>query len=180
MEDELKPKKVQKKTVLAFGEGEDEKIFLRHLDKSYCRRDKVTVSSSSAGGGSPMNVVQKAVQYRRGIKRDSEFVVLDTDIPWSKEMKEYSEVEGLELIGNAPCLEAFFLDILESELPWKNSSTKKCKEYFAQHCKNGYFDEDECIRLFPKALLNSARGRVAALDRMIKIIEQGFGDPEIK
>lgn len=172
--DEPIEKKSQKITVLAFGEGEDEKIFLRHLDKCYCRKDKVTVASSSAGGGGPMNVVKKAVQYRRGIKRDSEFVVLDTDIPWSDEMKKYAREQDLELIGNEPCLEAFFLDILASEHPWKSANTAKCKEYFAEHCKGGYFDEDECIRLFSKGLLNSARTRVPALDRMIELIEQGF------
>lgn len=172
--DEATEKKLQKKTVLAFGEGEDEKIFLRHLDKCYCRKDKVTVASSSAGGGGPLNVVKKAVQYRRGIKRDSEFVVLDTDIPWPDEMKEYAKVEELELIGNEPCLEAFFLDILASEYPWKGSTTAKCKDYFAKHCKDGYFDEDECARIFTKGILNSARNRVPALDRMIKLIEQGF------
>ena len=172
--DEATEKKLQKKTVLAFGEGEDEKIFLRHLDKCYCRKDKVTVASSSAGGGGPLNVVQKAVQYRRGIRRDSEFVVLDTDIPWSNEMKEYAAEEKLELIGNEPCLEAFFLNILESEHPWRGATTAKCKEYFAKHCKGGYFDEDECVRIFPKALLNSARERVPTLNRIIELIEQGF------
>lgn len=121
-----------------------------------------------------MYIVQRAVQYRRGVKRDSEFVVLDTDIPWPDEMKQYADEQGLELIGNEPCVEAFFLDILESPHPWKGATTAKCKDFFAKHCTGGYFDEDECIKIFPKTLLNSARVRVPALDRMIKLIEQGF------
>lgn len=160
-----------KTTVLAYGEGEDEKIFLRHLVWLYCRRDKVSVSTSSAGGGDPTHMLHGAIRFRRGEKRDLEFILLDTDVPWPQEMKDLAEKEGFKLIGNEPCLEAFFLDILESPKPWQGAGTGRCKEFFEEHCLERNFNEDECVRLFPKSLLNTARRRNNTLDMLIKMIE---------
>jgi hypothetical protein len=166
----LRQKKI---TVLAYGEGEDEKIFLRHLVMLYCRRNKVTVSTASAGGGDPMYILNRAIRYRRGVKRDFQFILLDTDKEWSDEMRTRAKEEEIELIGNTPCLEAFFLDILGSSEPYTTWGSGRCKEFFEKLCDSGNFNEEECVKLFPKTLLNEVRGKNSKLDGIIKMIE-GF------
>ena len=165
------PLRKRKITVLAYGEGEDEKIFLRYLVASYCRRDKVTVATASAGGGDPGYILNRAIRYRRSVKRDFEFILLDTDKEWTEEMKSQAKEEGIELIGNHPCLEAFFLEILESTESWQGVGSGKCKEFFEKLCTSGNFNEDECVKIFPKSMLNSAREKHPKLDRIIKMIE---------
>ena len=98
----------RKQTVLAYGEGEDEKIFLRHLVSSYCRTSKVSVQTGSAGGGDPESILSKAIKARRGEKRDIEFILLDTIPAWPPAMIQTAADEGIKLIGNTPCLESFF------------------------------------------------------------------------
>lgn len=177
MEDTEQPKLRQKKiTVLAFGEGENEKIFLRQLDDFYCRSNKIAVSTSSAGGGDPTYILNRAIRFRRGVKRDIEFILLDTDIPWPEEMTARATKEEIELIGNTPSLESLFLEILKHPPEeWKEKSTRKCKELFETHCTGGRFNEEECARLFTKAVLNEARNRIPILDKIIKIMEGELG-----
>lgn len=164
-----------KKTVLAFGEGNDERIFLRYLNKSYCRRDKVSVSVSSGDGGDPTNILNRAIRYRAGLKRDFEFILLDTDKVWPEEMKKLATDEEIKLYGNTPCFEALFLDILESSSSWKGALSGRCKKLFEEeYCERRNFSEDECEKLFPKAVLNSARLRIPSLDEIIKIMEGNF------
>jgi hypothetical protein len=164
----IRPRKI---TVLAYGEGEDEKIFLRHLVKSYCRSNKVTVQTGSAGGGAPMSILHAALRARRGEKRNHEFILLDTDKPWPEEMINLAQTEGIELIGNEPCLEAFFLEIINSTESKAEIGTGKYKESFEELCTEKNFNEEECVKIFPKSLLNSARLLNSKLDKIIKIFE---------
>lgn len=161
----------KKTTVLAFGEGEDEKIFLRRLVAHYCRRDKVTVATGYAGGGSPSYIFSRALLYRNGEKRDFEFVLLDTDKAWPDEMIAQAQLMEIELIGSDPCLESFFLEILESEEKCTGLGSRRCKEIFEKNFSRGNFTEEECERLFTKAVLNEARLRIPVLDKLIRRIE---------
>ena len=171
-EEAQKTPRIRKITVLAYGEGEDEKIFLRHLVSGYCRRDRISVQTGSAGGGDPTSILNNAIRSRRGEKRDFEFILLDTDKPWSDEMVNLAKEQGIELIGNSPCLEAFFLEILNSEEERKSAGSRKCKEIFEKnYCRENNFNEDECARLFPKSLLNEARQRNEKLDMIIRVME---------
>lgn len=164
---QLRPRKI---TVLAFGEGDDEKVFLRYIVANYCRRDKVAVASASAGGGGPTYILEKAMSFRRGEKRDFEFILLDTDKVWPEEMVELAREQGIELIGNTPCLESLLLEILNIPIP-DNIGSGRCKQLFEEQCLSGNFNEEECQRLFPKPILNLARQRIQKLDTIIKKIE---------
>lgn len=164
----------RKITVLAFGEGEREKIFLRYVSSCYIRTDKVSIAISSAGGGSPQYILDRAIRYRSGQKRDIEFIMLDTDKKWPQDMIKTANDEGIQLIGSSPCIESFLLEILNMKTPVLNGgSSARYKEHFEELCINRRFDEDECRRLFPKATLNSAKERISELKKIITIIEGG-------
>lgn len=162
----------QKITVLAYGEGEDEKIFLRHLEKCYCRSNLVSVRTGSAGGGNPTVIFEKALQARLGEKRDTEFILLDTDIEWPEDVIRRSEEENITLIGNRPCLEALFFEILDPEFDTTKLTATACKKEFERRfCLGNNFDEDNCVTLFTKAVLNDARTRIESLNFVISSME---------
>ena len=50
-------KRYAKITVLIFGEGMNEKVFLKHLRKLYCRNSNVAVTIKSGRGGDSVNLV---------------------------------------------------------------------------------------------------------------------------
>lgn len=167
LEPQLRPRKI---TILAFGEGEGEKIFLRHLVALYRRKGLVHVATSCAGGGTLRSIFNQMKQFRRGEKRDHEFIFLDKDLGWDDETIQSAYEEEVELVGNDPCLEAFFLEILDEPIP-HGSGSGKHKDRFRALCRERDFNEEECERLFPKSVLNAARKRIPKLDTMIKRIE---------
>lgn len=164
----------KRKTVLAIGEGEDEKIFIRYLVQLYCRRNKVSVSSSSAGGCCPSHILDYAIKFTRGFKRDVQFILLDTDIEWPPEMISRAEKESIELIGNEPCFESFLFEILLFPDACEDIGSSKCKNFFLEKCPRHRFNEEACQTLFPKSLLNKNRKIVPKLDKIIKILEGNF------
>ncbi len=171
---EEEPRLRQKKlTVLAYGEGEDEKIFLRHLKALYCRSNLVSVQTGSAGGGDLDVVLVKSINARRGEKRDIEFILLDTIPAWSEASISKAQEEGIRLIGNAPCLEALFLTILGTTGACEGIGAGRCKSSFEEHCPGGNFNEDNCALIFTKAVLNEARKSIPQLNYMIRLMETG-------
>lgn len=159
-------------TVLAYGEGEDEKIFLRHLVDCYCRKHLVSVQTGSAGGGSPISIFGKAKQARRGEIRDIEYILLDTDKVWPVEMIEEAKKESIKLIGCSPSLEALFFKILDQNLDTSNMTATICKKEFEKrYCEENNFNEDNCSLLFTKAILNEARKRIPELNYIIYSME---------
>lgn len=161
-----------KLTVLAYGEGEDEKIFLRHLTALYCRRHLVSVQTGSGGGGSPQSVLNKAIRARRGEKRDTEYILLDSIPSLMQEVIDKAEEEGVLLLTNTPCLEAFFFEILDPSHDISTLGSGRCKKEFEKkYCPGNNFNEDVCFQIFPKAVLNDARKRLTLLNYLIKTVE---------
>jgi len=159
-------------TIFAYGEGEDEKIFLRHLHDCYCRTQLISVQTGSAGGGSPKSILAKALAARRSEKRDIEFILLDTIPVWPDEVVQKAIKEEIQLIGNSPCFEALLLDIVDPTFDTSTISSRNCKGAFERlHCSGNNFNEDNCADLFPKTILNEARKRVSVLDYMIGAME---------
>lgn len=172
MDEENTPKRPRRISVLAYGEGEDEKIFLRHLVASYSRKNLVAIQTADAGGGDPLSILNRAIRTRSGEKHDIEFILLDTDKVWPREMTSRAEEEGIILLGSSPCLEDFFLEILGTENACEDLSSWNCKSLFERtHCNSGNFCEDECERLFTKSVLNEARTRIPNLDYILKVME---------
>jgi hypothetical protein len=167
-------------SVLAYGEGEDEKIFLRHLVQLYCMTRLINVTTATAqGAGDPVEIVHKSIRFRGVEKRDCHFILLDEDKVWSDEMRALAEVESIELVGNKPCLEALFLEILNIPIP-VDIGSGKCKKLFESQCITHNFNEEECERLFTKSILNKARERIPKLNRIINILQNGSPDNSIR
>lgn len=172
MEEEARNTRPRKLTVFAYGEGEDEKVFLRHLIALYLRKGLVSVQTGYAAGGDPMSILDRAIRTKAGNRYDLELILLDTIPEWPQQMVERAEQEGIVLIGSSPCIESFFFEILGRPDACDGLSPWKCKALFEkEYCASGNFNEDECGRIFTKAVLNEARENSARLNYLIGVME---------
>ena len=68
----------QRDTLYAFGEGETEKAFLRHLKSLYSGNNiKITIKDLS--GGCPDDMIDKAIRIILNGSYDKKFIVLDEE-----------------------------------------------------------------------------------------------------
>lgn len=159
------------KTLLIFGEGFGEEMFLKHLHHLYSFNSGVSIKIRKGKGGTADNVVIDADKIPGAY--DRKIVVLDNDKS-KKEMtkaKQNAKSRGIELIENTPCLEFLLVSILDKKPNGKDSNW--CKGEF----ESSYLDKkrrsepNEYIRLFPKKLLDSKRFIISELDKLISIME---------
>jgi hypothetical protein len=164
------------KTVFAFGEGETENIFLKHLRSIYAN-GKTHTTVDHAGGKNTSYIIQKAIRVRSFNSYNHSFIFLDTIPVWSLTDKNYAKAKSFELIGSEPSVEAIFLRILEPPKDFSTESASNCKRRFNKIYLNGNsraINENECKKFFLKSRLDLARKYIPELNRIIEIIEGNF------
>lgn len=160
------------KTLLVFGEGFGEEMFLKHLKSLYHSRDNgIGIKIYKGKGGDPYNIIIDA--YKVPGAFDRKIVVLDNDKTETEIIKARQEAKkrSIELIENTPCLEFVLVSILDKKPHSRDS--KWCKGEF----ESKYLDKkkrselDEYLKLFPKDLLDKQRVKISELDSLISIME---------
>jgi hypothetical protein len=159
------------KTLLVFGEGMNEEIFLKHLRKLYCCNNNIAITVKKGRGGDAENIVLDANKVPGGFNR--RVVILDNDKTKNEIIKarKVAKDKKIELIENTPCLEYLFLLILDS----RNISTdsKECKKVFEKEYieKRQRKEAREYDKYFTKKSLDGKRKNIKILDSIIKIME---------
>jgi hypothetical protein len=167
--------RAQKNTVFGFGEGESERVFLKHLRSLYAG-NKTSVRVDAAGGKDPSHILEKAVRVRSNIPYNHSFALLDTDREWSQSLRNKAKTKRIELIGSSPCIEGMLLSILELRANPQNRSSNDCKRHFQEaYLRVGRTITDtDCKRLFPKTTLDQVIVNIQPLKRLIEIMEGKF------
>ncbi|MDR1162789.1 MAG: hypothetical protein LBM17_02995 [Candidatus Accumulibacter sp.] len=127
------------------------------------------MTTRNAKGRGPSNVIGYAVKIVKRYDFDQCVALLDTDISWKAEDERMSKKYAIRLIGSNPCVEGLFLSILGERVPEASSDCKK-----AIRGKCGELDltrKESYVELFDKGRLEAARGRVGALDELLKSFE---------
>ena len=171
-----KSKRVVRKTTLIYCEGMCDEIFVKHLKSLYLDREKIAVTVTSGNGGYPVKLVNDAITSIEAF--DRRCVVLDNDRA-SQEMEKariIAKKSDICLIENTPCLEALLLSILKDGKNFNTKSSKWCKSQFQM----GYITESkrrstqEYENVFPKSLLDEMRVKVENLNKLLRILENGY------
>lgn len=166
-----KKKRQASKTLLVFGEGQSEELFLRHLKSLYSYKSTVAISVKRGKGGDAQSIVIDADKIPGAF--DRRVVVLDNDKAESEMAKARSEAKKrkIELIENTPCLEHLLISILTQKPEGKSSAW--CKgEFEAKYIdKKKRGEPSEYCRLFPKELLEARRLKMTELNRFILLME---------
>lgn len=169
-----KKRRSSKRTLLMYGEGLSEEMFLKHLRSLYAVNSGVSVTIRNGKGGNPKSVVMNAINEPGDFGK--RIVILDND----KNKQEMSQArteakkEGVEILENSPCLEATLLSILR---PGKNFSTKKsawCKSEFESNymSKKKKTEPEEYKKVFPKQILDSRKNSVLELKTLINLMQE--------
>lgn len=156
------------RTLLLVGEGETEVAFLNHLKGIYIPRGcGLAVKVLSARGKGPENVVDTVVRqcaYRGFVLRAA---LLDTDIPWSVEVRRRAEQMGIKMVGSTPCLEGLLLEVLNQVVPRR---TADCKRTFKAVFTGNPLRAEDYARQFDRSVLESARQRVVPLRELLELL----------
>lgn len=158
-----------RKTLLVVGEGDTEVAFLKHLRTLYCANNEgVAATPSNAHGKSPDNVIDHTAKQARNASYDIRVALLDTDIPWTDQLKKLARRQKIEMIGSSPCIEGLFLSILGRNIP---EQTLECKRAIKQLLGCDLTDWQSYGQHFPKDVLQSARKNITELDRLLGFFE---------
>ncbi len=166
-----KKRRRAKKTLLLFGEGFNEEMFLKHLRKLYSRNSGTATTVKKGKGGDAQNIIIDADKTYGAF--DRKIVVFDNDKPKNEmiEARQEAKRRKIELIENTPCLEFLLISIIYKKPNGKNS--RWCKNEFElkylEKKKRG--KPSEYDKLFSKKLLDSKRSAIFELNKLISIME---------
>jgi len=166
-----KKRRQANKTILIFGEGLDEKIFIKHLKGSYSHNKNISIKIWGGKGGGPEDIVLDA--YRTLGAFDKRVVILDNEksMPEMTKARIKAKQLGIDIIENTPCLESLFLKILGKKV--NNSKPSQLKKEFewAYLSEKRRRNVSEYKKIFPKKLLDSKRSQIPELDKLISVME---------
>lgn len=146
----IKPRSARR-TALIVCEGFTEEAFCKHLRVIYAYNCGVVVSLANARGGSPQDVVQLALN-RKGYDRTIVFFDSDRVLPQS--LSKRSLAAGHLHAISAPCVEGFFLELLQRPVP---PTSAECKRIFQTMLGRQNKTEPQSYQsLFPKTVLDAA------------------------
>lgn len=169
-----KKRRAASKTLLMYGEGLGEEMFLKYLRALYARDSGVAITIRNGKGGNAVNIIIDASNAPGGFNK--RIVVLDND-KGDEEMRRARQEamnRGIELIENTPCLEAVLLAVLNEGKNYSDKQSAWCKQQF----QLGYLDKkkraelNEYGKIFPKTLLDKQRAGVRELRMLISTMEK--------
>lgn len=161
-------------TLLMYGEGLGEEVFLKYLRSLYARDSGVAVTIRNGKGGDVISIVVDASNTPGAF--DRRVVVIDNDKGEGemKKAREEAKSRGVELLENSPCLEAMLLSILKEGQSFSNKNSPWCKNEF----ESSYLDKkkrteiEEYRKIFPKELLDNQRSKISELETLITLMEK--------
>lgn len=168
-----KKRRSANKTLLVYGEGLAEEMFLKYLRGLYAHNSNSAVKILNGKGGNAVNIVIDADNTPGAF--DRKIVVLDND-KTSGEMtqaRDEAKKRNIELLENSPCLEAMLLSVLNNGASYANKDSSWCKgEFESKHLdKKKRTEPNEYIKIFPKTLLDAQRSKVSELNNLISLME---------
>ena len=168
-----KPRRVAKQTVLFYGEGMGEEIFLKHLRGIYAQNSGLALTIRRGKGGTADGVVLSAIKYSGAF--DRKVVVLDNDKSKGEmeKARQLAAQHSVILLENKPCLEALLLGILEPKLNFEGKTSTWCKQEFQKKYieKKQRSQSHRYEDLFTKTTLDKARKRLKSLHEVILVME---------
>ena len=161
--------RIQRKTLLAVGEGKSDVAFLKHLISLYCEGGEgVKVTVRNANGRGPGNVISTAIGAGNSASYDRKACLLDTDIVWTPENIRDAKRHKIELVGSTPCLEGMLLKVLGKPVPL---NSPQCKQQLSVITGSNMVDVKDYLELFPRDVLQTVRTQVAELDKLLRLYE---------
>lgn len=162
------PARQARRTVRIVCEGEAEVCLVRHVRQLYTAGGQghaVTHRNARGKGGRCVLDLALSPQVRLGV--DVIAILVDTDQDWDDTQRRRAQGRRVEVLESEPCLEAWLLQVAGHPAP---EDSDRCKRAFRAAFGADAHDPDVYARHFDRAVLDGARGRVAVLDQLLRLL----------
>jgi hypothetical protein len=145
-------------TALIVCEGFTEEAFCKYLKSLYARDCGVSVSTINARGGSPQDIIQLALRHT---DYDRVLLFLDADRTAPESLIKKSRGAGHYHVISEPCVEGFFLSLLNRPVP---RTSEECKRAFDGILRgNAKYDARAYAVPYPQSLLDASNHPLLSL-----------------
>lgn len=165
------PRKVlrhQRRTILIVCEGYAEEELVRHIRALYLHRaTALALSTKNARGKGAKHVLDHALRVRKRIRYDAFAVLLDTDQDWDENQQKRADANGIQVLGSAPCLEAWLLAVNGHAARESSALNKRDFErIYGTHAHDPAVYRNH----FPKDVLDRARTGIEVLEQLLALL----------
>jgi len=166
-------------SVLLFGEGKTEQIFLQHICNLYRPKLKELSCKVDYGrGGAPKMAVTKMLKAQNLANYSRSLLLIDQDLAIDATLLRKLKSQEIVLSQSAPlCLEGMLLEILSVTPPKRYSkSSIQLKKYFKKKYATGSGSYTKqlsifCAKKLTLKILSSRRSSCSSLDEILKFLE---------
>jgi len=162
--------RVVKETLLIVCEGDAEVVFVRFLKQTYADALGRAVHEHNARGKGGKHVLESGLRRAKNNRAyDKVVLLLDTDQDWNDELRARARKvrvgkHPISVIEAHPCLEAWLLQILNSET---EGDARHMKREFRRHTGREAHEPDWMERLLNRDVLDQAREKVSQLSELM-------------
>ena len=170
----------RQQSILLFGEGKTEAVFLNHLRSLYTQPGSARILVDAGQGGGPRQVAERMIRKHLDLAAfDRSLLLLDADLPSHGIPATWLRKHRIRVVASAPmCLEGMFLTLLVDPPPTKERSQSR---NWKRRCQRNHLDTDResevlerlkrrCPELFPRALLDSKKDAIPALRELVEFL----------
>lgn len=170
----------RKKSLILFGEGKTDAVFLRHLVSLYQSEIDSRVKVEAGQGGSPKEVANRLIKKHLQIGAfDGSLLLLDEDLSTEEIPEGWLRRHRIQLVVSEPCcLEGLLLTMLDDPPLKRDRPTSRG---WKRHFQRKYLGTDrdsevvakfraKCPDLFPKGLLDGFRDRDGPVAEILKFL----------
>lgn len=166
------------KSLILFGEGKSEAVFLSHLRMIYrSKLSNTRINTGYGSGGSPQCVAERLIRQHLDLKSpDGALLLIDSDITIDMKLKAELKRRSVKLLFSEPvCLEGLFLNLLDDDGP-KEGKRKagQIKTYFQKKylktdrsCEYIARLKNACPKLFTESLIEQKRSDNQILETIL-------------
>lgn len=155
-------------TVLVVCEGDAEDRLARLIRDLYLPRNcGTTLQRRNSHGHGGAGALRLAPELKPSTVFDRYGVLVDTDQHWGDAERSLAQQHSIVPIENDPCLEAVLLQVAGERAHRLTRDNKAAFEarFGSPACREGVLE-----RNFNRAMFDAARGNIAAIDRLLRLV----------
>ena len=170
----------RQESILLFGEGKTEAVFLSHLRTVYAGRIQARVNLDAGQGGSPKQVASRLIKKHLKLGAyDRSLLLIDDDLPTTEIPASWRRNHKITVITSAPmCLEGLLLTLLDDAPPPRERLLARNwkRRFHRRHLDTDRSSDvvnrlkKKCPELFPLDLIEARRNAIPALRDVLEFI----------
>lgn len=170
----------RRQSILLFGEGKTEAVFLSHLRSLYAPEIRARVLVDAGQGGSPRQLAERMISKHLDLgSYDRSLLLLDADVPTHDIPATWLRKHGIRVVFSAPlCLEGMFLTLLDDPPPAKERHlSRNWKQRFRRNHLGTDRDSEilyrlkrKCPELFPRTLMDARNDGIPTLRELLDFL----------